>query len=125
LRKPLLADGTLVKDYTPLFMYVERLSNLGVSSDEVTLKSEDLRYLEELISRGSLPLNEVIERLIEYFMPRLRSDIAKEVVSEYLGSEVSTDFGTRFMAKILACWLIEAGKTLGIVSLRGASMLKG
>lgn len=119
MKRPLLADGSIVKDYTPLFIYFSKLTSKGLEVKDFIISNNDLKFLEEIVSRGALPLQDLINRLIEYFTPRVKDNIAKEAVSEYLGIEVTKDFAVHYISKILAGWLIEAGKTLGILNLKG------
>ncbi|HIQ03076.1 MAG TPA: hypothetical protein EYH40_01500 [Desulfurococcales archaeon] len=125
-RLPLLADGSIVGDYEPLFRYWEKAKVKDRRlAENVTLKSEDFKYLNSLIEHARrINLLDLMETLTNHFIDRVEGTIAVETYKELLGLELEVSEAKRRIARILAGWLIEAGRQWGIVKLEGLYYLK-
>ncbi len=116
-RRPLLADGSIVGSYEPLYSYWEVAREKGV--EEVTITGEDLEFVEKLVeSAGRLRLLEVREMLVKKFIPRVNPEVAEEAYKR-LGFNFTREEARRRIAEILAGWSLEAARNLNIVSFRG------
>ncbi len=122
-RRPLLANGSVVGDYSPLFKYWEKAKKRGRGEEgSVVLRNEDFEKLEQLLrdSEGRLSLADALEELTLYFLGRVDPELAREAVEEAYGvSGYDAESARRVIARILAGWLIEAAKTWGSLRLRG------
>jgi len=120
-RLPLLADGSIVEDYEPLFKYWEKAKEKNKKlAENVTLKNEDFTYLSSLIEHARrISLLDLMETLINHFIDRVEASIAIETYRELLGIELEAREAQRRIARILAGWLIEAGRRWGIVRIKG------
>ncbi len=122
-RRPLLADGSIVGDYEPLFKYWEKARKRGRGEEgRVVLRNEDFQHLEKLLRsrEGRLSVAEALEELTLYFLDRVDPELAREAVEEAYGvSGYDAESARRVVARILAGWLIEAAKTWGSLKVRG------
>lgn len=122
-RRPLLADGSIVGDYEPLFKYWEKAKKRGRGEEgNVVLRGEDFEKLEQLLrdSEGRISLADALEELALYFVSRVDPELAREAVEEAYGvAGYDSESARRIIARILAGWLIEAAKTWGTLRLRG------
>ncbi len=119
--KPLLADGSVVGDYSLLFKYWEKARKLRgeEAARGAVLGGEDFRYLENLIGRVKR-LSDLLDVLTEYFMERVDPEAARQAYVEAYGVEIDAYEAARRVARILAGWLVEAAKSTGMLRLRGA-----
>ena len=116
-RKPLLADGSVVGSYEPLFRYWELARRLGV--EEVSITSEDLDAVREIVERrGRVSLLELRNSLVVRFLKRVNPEVAVEAYRS-LGWHLSESEARRKIAEILAGWTLEAARNLNVISLRG------
>lgn len=115
-KRPLLADGSIVGSYEPLYSYWEVARERGV--EEVTIAGEDLEFVEKLVkSAGRLRLLEVREMLVKRFILRVNPEVAEEAYRR-LGFNFTGEEARRRIAEILAGWSLEAARNLNIVSFR-------
>lgn len=116
-RKPLLADGSVVGSYEPLFRYWEAAKRRGL--EELTIGSEELKYVEERVRReGRVSLLQLLSELAERFLPRVDPEAAREAF-ESLGLRLAPEEARRRIAEILAGWALEAARALSIVEFKG------
>jgi hypothetical protein len=116
-RKPLLADGSVVGSYEPLFRYWEAAKRRGL--EELTIGSEELKYVEERVRReGRVSLLQLLSELAERFLPRVDPEAAREAF-ESLGLRLAPEEARRRIAGILAGWALEAARALSIVEFKG------
>jgi len=116
-RRPLLANGSVVGSYKPLYRYWELARERG--AEEVAITGEDLEAVRRAVeTRGRVSLLELMEELVRRFLPRVDPEIAREAY-ESLGWRMTGAEARRKIAEILAGWALEAAKNLNIVSLRG------
>jgi hypothetical protein len=116
-RKPLLADGSVVGCYEPLFRYWEAGKRRGL--EELTIGSEELKYVEERVRReGRVNLLQLLSELAERFLPRVDPEAAREAF-ESLGLRLAPEEARRRIAGILAGWALEAARALSIVEFKG------
>ena len=116
-RKPLLADGSVVGSYEPLFRYWEAAKRRGL--EELTIGSEELKYVEERVRReGRISLLQLLSELAERFLPRVDPEAAREAF-ESLGLRLAPEEARRRIAEILAGWALEAARALSIVEFKG------
>ena len=116
-RKPLLADGSVVGSYEPLFRYWEAAKRRGL--EEPTIGSEELKYVEERVRReGRVSLPQLLSELAERFLPRVDPEAAREAF-ESLGLRLAPEEARRRIAGILAGWALEAARALSIVEFKG------
>jgi hypothetical protein len=116
-RKPLLADGSVVGSYEPLFRYWEAAKRRGL--EELTIGSEELKYVEERVRReGRVNLLQLLSELAERFLPRVDPEAAREAF-ESLGLRLAPEEARRRIAGILAGWALEAARALSIVEFKG------
>jgi DNA-directed RNA polymerase subunit F len=116
-RKPLLADGSVVGSYEPLFRYWEAAKRRGL--EELTIGSEELKYVEERVRReGRVSLLQLLSELAERFLPRVDPEAAREAY-ESLGLRLAPEEARRRIAEILAGWALEAARALSIVEFKG------
>ncbi len=118
-RKPLLATGKLVEDYTPLFQYLDVAMELGKTEakEAILIRSADLEKVRELAGSARLTVAQLINSLTEYVRHRIDPEVATVALSRYLNREVTTEYAITFYAKLLSCWIIEASSTLNIIML--------
>ncbi|RLE82580.1 MAG: hypothetical protein DRJ51_01070 [Thermoprotei archaeon] len=117
LRRPLLANGCIVKDYEPLYKYWEVAEKRGV--EKATIRSEDVEYVKKVVeASGRVSLLELKRTLSFMMLDRVNGEIAKEAYT-MLGLELNEREAREKLADILAGWLLEACLTLNVISLRG------
>jgi len=119
--KPFFADGTIVGDYKPLIAYWRILRKKGDTQaiEDSLLKREDFEKISRLVSEtGRINLEDLLVELKEYFRKRVRSDAAVDAIREVYGVEVDPEDAVGRIAHILAGWLIEAGGSTGLVSIK-------
>ena len=115
--RPLLADGSVVESYEPLYKYWEAAKRRGI--EEARITSEDLELVREIVERGGkVSLYELLETLAERMLERVDEGAAAEAYAS-LGIELPRDLARKRIAEILAGWAIEACQTLNMVSIRG------
>ncbi|MET1100899.1 MAG: hypothetical protein ABWW69_00240 [Pyrodictiaceae archaeon] len=115
---PYFATGELVGDYSLLYAYWRKAGN---KAERAVLRSEDFERLRLIVEReGVERLDELWEKLTDYFMDRVDGNAAVEAVKERIGVVVDAYTARRMIARILAGWLIEAGKQWKLYSFRGA-----
>lgn len=115
-RKPLLADGSIVGSYKPLYSYWELAKERGI--EEAIITRDDIEFIKELVeSTGRLRLLEVREKLVKKFIPRVNPEVAEEAYKR-LGFNFTRQEAQRGIAEILAGWSLEAARNLNIVSFR-------
>ena len=116
-RRPLLADGSVVGSYEPLFRYWEAARRRGL--EEVAIGVDELRYIEERVKRsGRVNLLQLRSELAERLLPRVDPEAAREAY-ESLGLRLAPEDARKRIAEILAGWALEAARTLSIVEFRG------
>jgi len=115
-KRPLLASGTIVEDYEPLFMYWRVAEDRG--AEKITLKNEDFEYLKLLLDKEErITLLKLKNRLLSTMLERVDPNIAVEAYRK-LGIEIPPDVARRMIAEILVGWLVEAAETLNLIKLR-------
>ncbi len=120
---PLLGDGSIVGDYTLLYEYWDALRRLGRETDSAVLQRRDFEKLRELVEKHSgVTLERLLEMLVEEMLERVDREAAIEAARRTYGVELDAETAARRVARILAGWLIEAGKQTGILRLRGPSL---
>ena len=119
-KKPLLANGSIVGDYDPLFKYWEMAKKIDKSiAENATLRNEDFNYLLKILSRRkTVKLIELLDELEEYMLNRVNAEIAAKALKEIYNVEYSLENARRRIARILAGWLIEASNIWGDVRLK-------
>jgi hypothetical protein len=113
--KPLLADGSVVGDYSPLFAYWRKAKEKNRRlAEAAVLRAEDFEFLDQLVrSRGRLSVAEARSKLQEYFSRRIDGRIALKAVREAYGVEgLDEERARSIIAGIMAGWLIEAAGVL-------------
>ena len=120
---PLLGDGSIVADYSLLYSYWEALRRRGGSVEDAVLKREDFEKLREIVERHSgLSLERLLEMLTEEMLRRVDREAAIEAAREAYGVDMDAETAARRVARIMAGWLVEAGKQTGILRLRGYAL---
>lgn len=116
-RKPLLADGSIVGSYEPLYSYWELAKGRGI--EEAAITREDIEFIREIVeSAGRLRILEVREKLVKRFILRVNPEVAEEAYKR-LGFNFTRQEAQRGIAEILAGWSLEAARNLNLISLRG------
>lgn len=116
-RKPLLADGSVVGSYEPLFRYWEEARKRGL--EEVAIGSGELEFIEKRVREsGRVNLLQLRSEIAESFLPRIDPEAAKEAY-ESLGVRLAPEEARRRIAEILAGWALEAARALSIVEFKG------
>ncbi len=119
-RPPLLGDGSIVGDYTLLYNYWEALRRKGGNIDDAVLRREDFDLLRELVERHhGATLDRILDRLTEEMVKRVDREAAREAARETYGVEFDSETAARRVARMMAGWLVEAGKNTGMLRLRG------
>ena len=122
-RPPLLGDGSIVGDYTLLYNYWEALRRKGGNIDDAVLKREDFDLLRDLVERHqSITLDRILDALTGEILKRIDREAAREAARETYGVELDAETAARRVARIIAGWLVEAGKNTGMLKLRGHSL---
>ncbi|ADI32208.1 hypothetical protein [Staphylothermus hellenicus] len=115
---PFFADKSIVGDYSPLIKYWKILRKKGIPVEDALLAPRDFTYLKEQVEiQQKINLAVILEQLTNYFLNRIRCDVAKEAYREAYSVELSEEDTCRRLAKILAGWLIEASKNTGVIKL--------
>lgn len=120
MRKPLLATGEVVGDYSPLFYYIDVASELGMqeAKESILIRNADLERVKELTTSSKLTLGQVIESLTDYVKPRVDPKVATLALSRYLNHQVTEDYAIAFYSRLISCWIVEAAASLNIIRLR-------
>ncbi len=116
--KPILADGSLVEDYSLLINYWR----LAVKKDralmeKATIRAEDFRALERIVDlyRGE-SIAALANFLKQMMLERIDPGLAIDAYRETFGIEVSVEKAVNAVAEVLALWLLEAGRQLKIIN---------
>ncbi len=97
-------------------MYWKLLKKHGKDPGKAVLSHKDFVYLKEIIENvGKIDLASLLDKLIRYFLERIECDIAVEAYRELYKVDVNREYACREIAKILAGWLIEAGRYTGVI----------
>ncbi len=116
---PFFADASIVGDYKPLYKYWEILKKKSLPLDKAILNRDDFKFLEEVIkTTPGLDVASLLNMLINRFIERIDCKLAVQAYREAYGIELSEEEACKNLARILAGWLIEAGKNTGILKLR-------
>jgi hypothetical protein len=116
---PFFADASIVGDYKPLYKYWELLRRRGRSVEKAMLNNEDFRFLEEVVNATpGLDVESLLNMLTNRFLERIDCKLAIEAYREAYNIVLSEDDACKKLARILAGWLIEAGKNTGILRLK-------
>jgi len=116
-----LGSGKLVKDYTLIIKYFEKLRELGIDPDSSYPRGEDLEEVKKLVEQGAVKsLEEALNVLKERFKQRIAKEAAVEAVREVLGAEIGADAAVEHVARLLALWTLEMGENMGIIKIVGA-----
>lgn len=118
-RLPPFASGSIVEDYETLFIYWEKARSKGREDliEKSTLSNTDFDRLRVIVEEGTMTLEELLERLARDMAERIDPEMAAEALRERRIS-LEADDARRYLAKILAGWLIEAGEYWSILRLR-------
>ncbi|HIP65609.1 MAG TPA: hypothetical protein EYH08_03675 [Pyrodictium sp.] len=117
-RLPPFATGQIIVDYEPLFRYWEAAPQHV--REKAMLSNDDFKFLRKIVDEGKVGnLEELMNMLEKRFLDRIDADVARKVLSEYYGVPFDADYARRRLARLLAGWLVEAGTTWKILSLRG------
>lgn len=116
--KPILADGSLVEDYSLLINYWKlAMKKDKAFMEKATIRAEDFRALERIVE---LYKGESIATLADFIkqmmLDRIDPSLAIDAYRETFGIEVSVDKAVNAVAEVLALWLLEAGRQLKIIS---------
>ena len=122
-RKPILASGTIVSDYEPLFKYWELAKSRNKKlAEKATLRSEDFdTVLSYVSSKGVVGLIDLLSYLEEYMLNRVDGQLAVRALKEIYGVMFEVEEAKHRIARILAGWLIEACNLWGTLKLTGKS----
>ncbi|MEM0376694.1 MAG: hypothetical protein QXI90_02830 [Thermofilum sp.] len=116
-RKPLLANGSVVQDYEPLYRYWEAARRRGL--EEVTIGAEELEHIERRVREGGrIPLLQLRQELAAQLLRKVDENAAEEAYKS-LGVEIPRTAARQRIAEILAGWALEAARTLGIIEFKG------
>ncbi|MET1160419.1 MAG: hypothetical protein ABWW65_05605 [Thermoprotei archaeon] len=116
---PFFADASIVGDYKPLKKYWELLKRRGKELDDAFLKREDFEYLEEVVNvNPGIDVESLLNMLTSRFVERVDCKVAVEAYKEAYGFELKEDEACKGIARIMAGWLIEAGRNIGILKYR-------
>lgn len=108
LSLPPFATGEIAGSYELLYIYWKKA---GRRAEEAVLREEDFEVLRHAVEREGLRrLDDLLERLTDHFVERIDPEAAREAVREYYGSDVDPEAAKRAIARLLASWLLEAGK---------------
>ncbi len=122
-RRPMFADGSIVSDYEPLFKYWELAKRINEELvSKAMLTNDDFNYLKDIVESGKTKLLDLIEVLKFRFKSRIDPKIARKALEESKGIDVDEDYARDYIAKILAGWLLEAGKIWRIIEFKGARL---
>lgn len=115
---PPYADGSIVGDYRPLLKYLELADSRGISREGLVIR-EDLDLLSQVLrNQERVSLKELLDMLTNRVINRLNCSLALEAFREVYRLDLDEDLACRKMAEIVSGWIIEMGKTFGIVTLR-------
>lgn len=116
---PFFADSTIVGDYKPLIKYWELVRFDRELLDKAFLNRSDFEYLKEVVeSNPGISVAELLDLLINRFIPRINCEYARKAYVEIYSIDTSEIEACRNIAKILAGWLVEAGRNTGILKYR-------
>ncbi|MCS7128264.1 MAG: hypothetical protein N3E36_03690 [Sulfolobales archaeon] len=116
--KPILADGSLVEDYSLLINYWRlAMKRDRAFMEKATIRAEDFRALERIVElyRGE-SIATLVDFLKQMMMERIDPGLAIDAYRETFGIEVSVDKAVNAVTEVLALWLLEAGRQLKIIS---------
>jgi len=115
--KPLFADKSIVGSYEPLFEYWRIAEKRGL--EKPVIKSEDIEYVRKVLElKNRVNLLELLKALSFSMLERVNEEVAQEAYKQ-LGINLEKEEAREKIAKILAGWVLEACKTLGIISFKG------
>jgi molecular chaperone GrpE (heat shock protein) len=115
-KRPMFATGEVVGDYEPLYLY---WNEAGEKAEEAIIQSRDFQELKKVIEQEKITrLDEALERLATYFLPRVDAEAARRALRKYYGIDIDPSEAAKKIAQMLAGWLIEAAEELGIYKLR-------
>lgn len=116
---PFFADASIVGDYRPLKKYWEILRKKGSSLDQAFLNRRDFDHLSEVVMfNPGIDLESLLNMFTSWFIERIDCEAAVEAYREVYGIELDKEEARKGIARILAGWLIEAGRSVGILKYR-------
>lgn len=125
-RRPLLADGSIVPDYEPLFKYWELAREKSKElADRAVLTNNDFVKLGDVVREASyegrkITVHDLLTRFTREFAERIDPKLAREALLKARGVEMEEEDARREIARIMSGWLIEAGKAWGLLRLVGS-----
>ncbi|MEM0453634.1 MAG: hypothetical protein QXO98_03160 [Sulfolobales archaeon] len=122
-RRPLLATGEFVEDYSPLFYYIETAAELGKyeAKESILIRNADLEKVKELVSSSRFSLAQLVDSLMEYVRNRIDPEVAVSALIKYLNHQVTEDYAIKFYSRLISLWIIEAASSLNIIRLKSRS----
>ncbi|MEM1661865.1 MAG: hypothetical protein QXT88_04535 [Desulfurococcaceae archaeon] len=115
---PPFANGSIVGDYKPLLKYMDIARKTSTGLNRLIVR-EDLDFLSNLIRTNErLNLLELLDLLKNRVKNRIDCSLASIAFKEAYGVDLGDDVACLKMAEILAGWIIEIAKTLGIINIR-------
>ena len=118
-RLPPFASGRLVDNYRVLFEYWRLARERGREDlvEKAMLSDNDYKLLASLVeSEGKIRATDLIEVLADKLTDRIDDDIAI-LALEKAGYRLSKEDAKRYIARLLAAWLVEAGEYWRIIKL--------
>lgn len=115
---PPFADGSIVGDYKPLLKYMDIARKTPAGSSRLIIR-EDLDFVSSLVkSSERLNLKDLMDMLINRVRDRIDCSLASIAFREAYGVDLSEDVACSRMAGILAGWILEVAKALGVITIR-------
>jgi len=113
---PFFADASIVSNYRLLFKYWEIVREDRDLFEKAFLNKSDFDYLKEIVeTMPGIDVASLLNMLVNRFIDRVNCEKAYRAYIETYGLNIDEKDACREVARILAGWLIEAGRNTGIL----------
>lgn len=117
-RKPFLASGKILGDYSVLIKYFEICMSKGGECMDLFPSREILDDIKEMAENKGYSYLEVLGEIRVRIEDKINCDIAVEAYKMVHGISVSCEVARMELLKEIVAWYLEAAETLGLVKLK-------
>lgn len=117
-RKPFLASGKIIENYSLLVKYFEICSASSNVCMDLLPSSEILETISSLVKNRGYSFTEILNVLGERLSGRIICNIAVEAYRAVHGINVDCEEAKNMLLRELVAWYLEMAEALGLVRLK-------